>query len=319
MPESLSVLCFGALHYDSVAQCFEPFALRTSNPVRARTVPGGVAHNVARNLAGLGATVGLSSLVGGDGEGDRLLSLLDDYRIDRKLVQRLSDSTTARYTAVLGPDGELAAGLADMEIYERYDIQHLERHLAQARRWPVWLADANLPEETLAQLARQKGDRLLCAAPVSAAKALRWRDCLAQVDILVANALEAEALTGIAVADRDAAVAAAQALRAQGPRYVVVTRGSDGVVLASGDTTGHWGVPDRPVVDVNGAGDAFLAGFLYFLGRGGTPVEAVSGGLALASLTAEAEAPVRPDLKPALVQARQADVPAMAGLSEELV
>lgn len=310
MGDSVSILCFGALHYDRIARCTVPFRTRASNPVTSRKTPGGVAHNIARNLANMGLDIGMSSLVGGDGEGDRLITGLEDYRIDSKLIQRRSEHPTANYTAVMDMDGELAVGLADMAIYDTYDADYLNSQLPQARRWQVWLADANLPGETLDLLLKQKGERLLCAAPVSPMKAERWRGRLAGVDVLVGNGQEAAVLSGSEVATVEQAAAAARALREKGPRVVVVTMGPNGAVLATGDLCGHWGIPETALRNVNGAGDSFYGGFLAAYAQGIPAEVAVTHGLALSSLTAEVDDPVRDGLKPADMEARIATIPA---------
>lgn len=309
MGESVSILCFGALHYDRIARCLAPFRAHASNPVSSHKTPGGVAHNVARNLANLGLDIGLSTLVGGDGEGDRLVAGLEDYRIDSKLIQRRSEHPTANYTAVMDQDGELAVGLADMAIYDTYDESYLNSVLPQARRWQVWLADANLPAETLELLGKQKGERLLCAAPVSPQKAEKLKGRLASFDLLVGNIYEAAVLTGRTLDTVADAASAAKELMAQGPKTVVVTLGAQGAVVASEGQCGHWQSPETDLQNVNGAGDSFYAGFLAAYAQGIAPEVAVTHGLALASLTAESLHPVRDGLKPADMEARIASIP----------
>jgi pseudouridine kinase len=56
------------------------------------------------------------------------------------------------------------------------------------------------------------------------------------------------------------------------------------------------------VVDVTGAGDAMLAGYLHALGAGADPVEAAEYGAATAALTLASPTAVRADLTDALVR-----------------
>ncbi|HBK75221.1 MAG TPA: sugar kinase, partial [Gammaproteobacteria bacterium] len=62
-----------------------------SNPASRTRVPGGVALNVARTLAALGNTVGLSSRVGADREGVELLDYVT--RLDITAVSIQTDNT----------------------------------------------------------------------------------------------------------------------------------------------------------------------------------------------------------------------------------
>src|SRR4029453_9460060 len=87
---------------------------------------------------------------------------------------------------------------------------------------------------------------------------------------------------------------AAEAIRAMGPKYVVVKRGEYGSVLFGPDLTLF--VPAvllTHVVDPTGAGDTFAGGFMGHLSQGGgmsreNLAQALAGGTGLASFTGEA-------------------------------
>jgi ribokinase len=93
--------------------------------------------------------------------------------------------------------------------------------------------------------------------------------CLALLDFLVPNQGELALLTGLPTATRDEAAAAAAALRAQGPKTVIVTLGADGALLVDAAGTRH--IPSVPVkpVDTTGAGDAFIGSFAHSYLAGG--------------------------------------------------
>ena len=81
------------------------------------------------------------------------------------------------------------------------------------------------------------------------------------------------------------AEAAARDLLARGPRSVIVTLGSRGALLVSGDTRRY--VPALPVdaVDPTGAGDEFIGALAVFLGEGRAMAEAVRRAGAAAALS----------------------------------
>ncbi|WP_246214057.1 sugar kinase [Kitasatospora viridis] len=89
-------------------------------------------------------------------------------------------------------------------------------------------------------------------------------------DLLVASAEELALVCAEPVADEPSAIAE---LLARGCREVVVTRGGDGASVST--AAGTVAVPARrvPVVDVVGAGDAFVAGYLSGLLDGLAPAE----------------------------------------------
>ncbi|MFI7549669.1 carbohydrate kinase family protein [Verrucosispora sp. WMMD703] len=86
-----------------------------------------------------------------------------------------------------------------------------------------------------------------------------------------ADVAELVLVSGAALGDRAAAVAGTLA-----PRPVLVTRGADGADLYLGRDVHRVpaAVPPGPVIDTNGAGDAFAAGIIAARSRGATWLEA---------------------------------------------
>ena len=68
------VLTIGSCGLDIVGRATDPIHPGTSNPAVLRMSPGGVARNVAENLARLGTDVHLISAVGDDPEGVLILT-----------------------------------------------------------------------------------------------------------------------------------------------------------------------------------------------------------------------------------------------------
>lgn len=97
-------------------------------------------------------------------------------------------------------------------------------------------------------------------------KAEELRRTLARVQVLLVNDAEARDLSG-----EWNLVKAARAIRAMGPRTVVVKKGEHGVLLFDGEEA--FAAPAFPleaVLDPTGAGDTFAGGFLGYLA--GSPV-----------------------------------------------
>ena len=152
----------------------------------------------------------------------------------------------------------------------------------------------NAPENQLA-LRRAFPDARLTVLDSIDLYVMKHREALLRaigaVHGVVINDWEASRLTG-----QDDAGAAAEALRAMGPRFVVVKRGEQGAVLA--EAGGLWDCPafgEAAVVDPTGAGDSFLGGLLGYLGSINAQADdrralqtAVMHGTVAASFTIEA-------------------------------
>ena len=297
------VVCIGAAHVNRIARCDGEFVPGSSNPVSVAQAAGGVARNVAGNLARLGREVALVSAIGADAEGEKLMGALVGEGIDVTAALRPAGHPTASYTAILDRGGELVAGLSDTAIYEALGPDLVARLGDRFAEWPVWLADANLPAASLSAIAAP-GRLFACA--VSPAKAVRLGPCLGRIEALFANRAEAAALSGQVVRSAEDALAAGHALRETGLGTAFVTLGADGVAVAAEGVSAIWPALPSAVRDVNGAGDAFAAGVIDGLADGAALAIAVCRGLAMASFAAECDGPVMPALDRGDLAARAA-------------
>ncbi|MCE4557519.1 PfkB family carbohydrate kinase [Roseateles cellulosilyticus] len=297
------IVCIGGLNIDRKLRLLADALPESSNPCEAHETPGGVARNIAENLARLGLPVALIAAVGDDAGGRLLMEQATRVGIDTGAVLRLPRHVSDSYTAVLGPDGELQLGLAAMPLVERLNPWALQASKALRARAALVVADGNLPTDAwplLLSEAMEQGTVLVGVA-VSEAKMERLPDDLRGLTLLLLNAGELAT-----VADEpDMALAR---LHARGVGCVLVSHGSDGLMLSQpGTEPRHWAAPAVAVVDVTGAGDALAAGVCAALLRDRHDLDAAARvGLALAALTLQTTDSVHPDLAPDFLCDRQA-------------
>lgn len=299
-PEQCRVICIGGATVDRKYRTSEPIQLKTSNPATSERSFGGVARNVAENIARLGAKSSLISILGQDENGRAILADLMGLGIDTQHVAVSSDHSTAEYVAVLEPNGDLALGLADMAIFDALTPALLHQV------WPEvsasWIfADCNLPSPTLHELVNlaRRQSRMLAVDAVSMLKVLRLPRDLNGVGLLFLNLDEAQALLDKSSAPPQELAAA---LHERGAARVILTLGEGGLIAV--DRSGHTRVEAIPVqvTDATGAGDALIASTLIALLKGHSLAEAVRVGTVAAALTLECPNSVRPDLSLALLE-----------------
>lgn len=83
-------------------------------------------------------------------------------------------------------------------------------------------------------------------------------------------------------------------------RMVIVTQGPDDVIVVQGDTVLRFPVPDvlpDDIVDTNGAGDAFVGGFIAMHARGAPTAACVRCGVAVAAEVIKNSGCTLPDRK----------------------
>lgn len=303
LPQRTPLLCIGGANIDRKLSSLSPIRPGTSNPARlVKESPGGVARNIAENLARLGLPVQLLTAVGMDATGQGLLAQAESVGLDTRGSLRVPDAATGSYTAVLDANGQMLVALAHMELAERLDPNFLRSTAAQRAQARMLIADLNLPAESLALLlaeAHVAGQPAVLVA-VSEPKMARLPPDLHGLRCLVLNQGELEALVGARLKTAAARNQALAGLRERGLQDLVVTQGRAGLLYSRADGRfGSLAAPATEVLDVTGAGDAFAAGLCHGLDRDPENLEAAcQQGLRLAALTLQTTATVHPDLSP---------------------
>ncbi|HLY44917.1 MAG TPA: pyridoxal kinase PdxY [Stellaceae bacterium] len=178
---------------------------------------------------------------------------------------------------------ELFEGIAALGVLPQIDAV-LSGYLGDAATGPVLL-------DIVARVRSANPNALFCCDPVigdsdtgsyvTGGIAEFFRDeALALADIVTPNRFELEYLTGAPVASLAEAAAAASALRARGPRIVLLTSldaDPAHITMLAAGPDGVWAVetPRLPVT-LNGCGDVTAALFLAHLLRGAALSEALA-------------------------------------------
>ena len=298
LPGNRPIACVGAANLDRKLRSLATLTMGTSNPARQDESFGGVARNIAENLARLGAPVSLTTAIGSDSSGRALLAHAEAAGIDTRGTLKLENACSGTYTAVLDDHGEMLVALADMALYDAITPAFLAERAPSALP-ALTVADLNLPLETVAALIAEAAHDAapLIVVAVSQPKMARLPLDLRGVRLLILNHGELETRIGKKIVT-DADFAAACALvRGQGAQDVIVTRGGKGVVYTRAGGVTQLDAPEARIVDVTGAGDAFAAAVCWSLFQGSEDLElACRRGLKLSAMTLECEETVCPYL-----------------------
>ncbi len=297
-----SVVCIGGANMDIKCRIAGRTAMGSSNPGATVLAPGGVARNIAHNLALLGIDAALVSIVGRDAFGAQLLAATAAVGVDTQGVLQAAGATGS-YSAVLDARGQLVLGVAAMGILERLTPRRLAAERARLAGADLIVADGNLPIDTLDWLLGFAGEYGLRLAleTVSVPKSGRLKRLLAAgrpLYALFCNRAEAAALTGIADLR-----AAARRLHERGVRHVGIGVGRRGMFVSDGESRRIVPALPAQMVDVTGAGDAAVAGTLHGLLRGHDLAAAARYGQAAAALTLACDQSVSPQLSARAIRA----------------
>ena len=262
------------------------------------TLPGGKGGNQACAAARLGGRVRLVGRVGRDGFGAELRRGLVADGVDTSAV-RVSEVTPSGVALIFveasGQNQIVVAPGANQEL-TRDDV---EQALAGASEGFL-LLQLESPLDTVGHAAAL-GARAGLTVMLDPAPARELPDALlASVSCLTPNESEAMALLGrrqdaLSLAE---APVAARALRARGPRTVILKLGAQGAWVDDASGAGHFPAPRVNAVDATAAGDTFNGALAVALAEGRPLPDAVVFANAAAALSvtrkgAQASIPTR--------------------------
>ncbi|HTP08145.1 MAG TPA: PfkB family carbohydrate kinase [Anaerolineae bacterium] len=312
------LLAIGSAALDIKARLTRAPLPTTDVPGQITLKPGGVARNVAENLARLGVPIVFAGIMGNDPQARLLIELSRAVGLSVRPLTRSApapddlfrlklpaDLPTATLNVVLAPDGRQIAGAFSGDLLDALqpsDLDQLHDLIAEA---PAIICDGGLPADVLLHLRELLSEEpFFYCNPGSVALTPRIVPLLDRLDLITCNHLEAQALTQTKVDSPAKLISSALILVKQGVRRAVVTFGSRGLAYADEERSLYQ--PARPahLVDATGAGDALAAALIEALLRDEPIGICLQRGLAAAALTCESEDTVAPSMSQDSLQQR---------------
>lgn len=297
------VVCIGGANADRKVKLKHTVQWHTSNPARTTFASGGVARNIAENLARLHCAVSLITVWGDDSDGEELRREMDALGIDYQHSWTLSGQRTGSYISVIDPHGEMVLATADMGIYANLSPERLAG-IGDALTLADWVfLDTNIPSNSINWLIQKAAHSSikLCLDPVSVPKTAKLPQQLRGLEIIFPNIQEAEALSQISWEGKHSCKKIQKALMARGVSKLVLSLGKEGVFAATEEETQFLPAPPVSVKDVTGAGDALAAAVIWGLQKGYSFFDACALGVQNAELTLQTEETVSSQLSPELL------------------
>src|SRR5580765_7935847 len=166
------VIVIGGANVDIKGRASEKILGHTSNPGEVTISAGGVARNIAENLARLEVPVALLTVLGDDDNGRLLREATATAGVDQSLILT-GPERTGSYLAILNRGGELQSALNDMRAIDWLKVGDLEAMAERLKSAAMLVADCNIGVaclEWLCHFSVAHGVRLLIE-PVSVPKA----------------------------------------------------------------------------------------------------------------------------------------------------
>ena len=293
METRISVI--GGANVDLSASLYDAFIAADSNPGHVEVGYGGVARNIAHNLALLGAHTQLLTILGGDLFGGLIYDYCKQQGIDVHLSERVASLRSGIYLCINNHGGEMIAAVADTEAIRAITPEWLEKRSGEFNSADYLVADANLSEDTIRWLMEHSTAPLFIDG-VSSTKAHRVVNALSKCKLPYLHSLKLNLKEALTVTRTATYAEAAQALLNMGVAHVYITLSGEGVYCRN--AAEEWLFPAMPgeIVNTTGAGDAFLAGVVYAHAKGIAFPQTAQYGLMAARATLMSPKAVNPNI-----------------------
>ncbi len=259
------VVVIGGANVDIHGTPASSLTMHDSNPGTVNFCPGGVARNIAENLARLEIDVRLLTSVGDDPNGRLLVNQAQYAGIDTCNVLRVTAAPTSTYLSIVDKQGDMLVAVSDMRIMETLTPAYLQLHKNIIEQANILILDTNLSEKALAHLFAAYDDRTIFVDTVSTSKSTRIRPFLGAVHTLKPGLLEAERIAGFKTKSIEELPELADWFHSEGVQRVFITLGEHGVFYSTAERQGiecNVLEPDQ-INNTGGAGDAFVAALAY--------------------------------------------------------
>jgi pseudouridine kinase len=279
-------MVLGAINMDVRGTADVHFPQSASHPGSIQCSPGGVARNVAHNLALLGRNVHLISAVGDDFYGETLLEQTHLAGVNVQNCLRLHGHHTSTYLSVTNQQEETVMAINDTHILQQLTPQLLNNSRDLVLHAGVVMIDCNLTEEALEWIFTMAGHLPVFVDPVSEFKADKIRPWLSRIHTLKPTLKELQILWGQPIRREADKFAAVRSLHDQGVQRIFVCHDDESVFCSKRDGEQHLlASPDHVAIDNFGADDAFMAGLIYSFMDGGDFMECAHFAMACAAIS----------------------------------
>lgn len=285
----------GGANMDMSATLNGAFIAADSNPGHIEVGYGGVARNIAHNLALLGARTQLLTIFGGDLFGGLMHDYCKQQGIDVHLSERESSQRSGIYLCLHNQAGEMITAVADTEAIRLITPEWLAKRIGEINMSEFIVADTNVTEDSIRWLMENVTAPLFIDG-VSSTKAHRVVNALRKCKLPYLHTFKLNLKEALAVTETATYGEAAQQLLNLGVAHVYITLGAEGVYCRN--AAEEWLFPPLPceIINTTGAGDAFLAGVVFAYAKGISFPQTAQYGLMAARTSLMSPKAVNPDI-----------------------
>ncbi len=304
MEKYVSVI--GGINIDIKGRPFADEFMGNCNPGQIHLSSGGVARNIAENLARLDIPVMLLGAAGDDYFGRRIIEKTRKAGVNIKHLKICKDIPTGIFLSILDKKGEMAIGVSDMKPSDTVTEEYINSVADIIKGSSFIITDTNIPAESMEIILKKASVNGIpvIVEPVSIQKAKKIKKLKGRIHYLTLNTLEFQAVTGYKTLPNIKTV-----YNMKNIEDMIITMGAAGVLWLTGSPAKNriFNALPAEIKDVNGAGDAFTGGFVYGLFSGASTEESIRLGLCASAITLKSGNTVSGDMSVKLLKKLYSD------------
>ncbi|PWJ90046.1 pseudouridine kinase [Oceanotoga teriensis] len=247
-----------------------------SNPGNIFYSAGGVGRNIAENISKLGIKTYLFGVVGLDIFGEYVIDTTKNINLDLSRILKTKKYSTGIYLSILNNDNDMSYAISDMKINSLIDRNYIKNNLEILLNSKLCIIDTNLDYETILYIVHFLNCNKIkyIIEPVSIQKINKLYNikeniqCITPNIVELRNFIDEDFVFNNEKEDNDNDIKKIFDLIKYKINFIddiIVTLGKDGVLFFDiiNDEYFYEKSFSIEVINANGAGDAFLAGYSY--------------------------------------------------------
>ena len=251
--------------------------------------PGGVARNIAENMARLGMKVYLFGTTGDDYFGNYIIRESKRSGVNTEFINKCASVETAKYLSVSSEANKIFYAVNDMsESSGKTNLKYIRSVKTILENSSMIVIDANLKEDVIEEIIELSDRKQIpvFADAVSSEKTIVFKNLKRKIDYLSVNENEFKSIFGknnLSEVFKNKK----QKELFQNFGHILLKKGSSGVSLieTANRTVTKCKALKTKIAEPNGAGDSFNAGFIFGLMNGYSKHEAIRMGTCASYLT----------------------------------
>ena len=257
------VVTIGGSNVDIISRSKKKILIGESNVSEIDLTAGGVIRNITENLCYLKHNCYLITVFGDDEFGNYLKDNCKNSGININQSLNIKLGNTATYLSVNDHTGEMLVAANDTKILENLTPEFLSSKKSLINDAAAIVIDANLSINTLKYIFNNFKNKFIFADPVSLTKSVKLKKYLSLINVIKPNLEEAKFLFNLRSVGTRYLNALRLSLLEKNVEKLIISLGSKGVISYNNGEIKKISTRKQRVQNVNGAGDALMAGLIH--------------------------------------------------------